>query len=180
MTEYGDLMMKKLTAKLPEDELKERIATMFKEQTMCTIATAGSDGQPRATPLECFAEGMTVYIFSAPGTPSTKIKNIKVNPKVSVAICNQLKPSWKGDDWKNHKTIKITGSATILEPDEPESIHARKEVIHWQEFIEVLGWDATELPEGWVIKVEPTKIEYQENGLMAEGYASAQVWEVSK
>ena len=57
MGEYGELVAKKLTAKLPEDKLKERIATIFKEQTMCTIATASSDGQPRATPLECFAEG---------------------------------------------------------------------------------------------------------------------------
>jgi len=174
MTEYGDLMMKKLTAKLPEDELKERIATMFKEQTMCTIATASSDGQPRATPLECFAEGMTVYIFADPGT---KIENIKVNPKVSVAICNQLNPSWKGDDWKTQKAIMITGLATILGPDDPESIHARKEVIRWQEFVAALGWDITEPPKGLVIKVEPKKIEYQENGLRAEGYSSKQIWE---
>ncbi len=60
MGEFGDLIKKGLTAKLPEDKLKERIATLFKEQTMCTIATASSDGQPRATPLECFADGMTL------------------------------------------------------------------------------------------------------------------------
>ncbi len=177
MTEYGDLMMKKLTAKLPEDELKERIATMFKEQTMCTIATATSDDQPRATPLECFAEGMTVYIFADPGT---KIENIKVNPKVSVAICNQLNPSWKGDDWKTHKAIKITGLATILGPDDPESIHARKEVIHWQEFVGALGWDTSEPPEGLVVKVVPTKIEYSASELMCEGYRTKQIWEAPK
>ncbi|HEY88001.1 MAG TPA: pyridoxamine 5'-phosphate oxidase family protein [Dehalococcoidia bacterium] len=174
MTEYGELIAKKLTAKLPEDKLKERIATMFKEQTMCVIATASSDGQPRATPLECFAEGITLYIFADPGT---KIENIKVNPKVSVTICNQLKPSWKGDDWKTHKAIKITGLATILEPDEPESIHTRKEVIHWQEFVGALGRDTTEPPKGLVIKVEPKKIEYSESELMTEGYSSKQIWE---
>ncbi len=174
MTEYGELMAKKLTVKLPEDKLKERIAAMFREQTMCTIATASSDGQPRATPLECFAEGMTLYIFADPGV---KIENIKVNPKISIAMCNQLKPSFKGNDWKNHKAIKITGVATILEPDNPESIHARKEVIHWQEFAGALGRDTSEPPKGLVIKVEPRKIEYSENGLMAEGYSSRQVWE---
>ncbi len=96
MSEFGDLVDKKLTAKLPEDKLKERIANFFKGQTMCTIATASSDGQPRATPLECFAEGMTLYIIADPGT---KIENIKVNPKVSVAMCNQVNPSWAGDNW---------------------------------------------------------------------------------
>ncbi len=180
-TEYGELMAKlmanKLTAKLPEDELKERISTLFKEQTMCTIVTVSSDGQPRATPLECFAEGMTLYIFADPGT---KIENIKVNPKVSISICNQIKPSWKGDDWKTHKAVQIMGVATILEPDNPESIHARTEVIHWQEFVEALGWDISEPPKGLVVKVEPKKIEYSESALMLKGYARKQVWEVLK
>ena len=97
MGEFGDLIAKKIREKLPEDKLKERIATIFKEQTMCTIATANSGGQPRATPLECFAEGLTLYIFADPGT---KIENIKVNPKVCISMCNQIKPSWQGDNWK--------------------------------------------------------------------------------
>ena len=174
MTEYGDLIAKKITTKLPEDKLKERISNFFKEQTMCVIATASTDGQPRATPLECFAEGMTLYIFADPGT---KIENIKVNPKVSIAMCNQLKPSFKGDDWKNHKSVKITGVARLLGPDDPENIRAMKEVIPWQEFVGALGWDTSEPPKGMVIKVEPRKIEYTENRLMVEGYSSKQVWE---
>jgi len=174
VTEYGELIAKKLTAKLPEDKLKERIANMFKEQTMCVIATASSDGQPRGTPLECFADGMTLYIFADPGT---KIENIKVNPKVSITMCNQLKPSWKGDEWKNHKAVKITGVARLLGPDDPENIRAMKEVIPWQEYVGALGWDISEPPQGLVIKVEPKKIEYTENGLMAEGYSSKQVLE---
>jgi len=175
-TEFGQVVAKKLTAKLPEDRLKDRIATLFKEQTMCTIATASSDGQPRATPLECFAEGMKLYIFADPGT---KVENIKVNPKVSIALCNQIKPSWRGDNWKGQKAVQITGVATILGPDNPESIHARKEVIKWQEFATALGRDISEPPKGWVIKVEPKKIEYSEAALMLEGYASKQVWEAS-
>jgi nitroimidazol reductase NimA-like FMN-containing flavoprotein (pyridoxamine 5'-phosphate oxidase superfamily) len=174
VTEYGELITKKLTAKLPVDKLEERISGLFKQQTMCTIATASKDGQPRATPLECFAEGMTLYIFADPGT---KIDNIKVNPKVSVAMCNQLKPSWSDDNWKAHKAVKITGVARVLEPDDPENIHARRDVIHWQEYARALGWNISEPPKGLVIKVEPKKIEYTENGLMAEGYSSKQVWE---
>jgi nitroimidazol reductase NimA-like FMN-containing flavoprotein (pyridoxamine 5'-phosphate oxidase superfamily) len=146
VTELGDLRAKKLSAKLPEDTLKERIATLFKEQTMCTIATASSDGQPRATPLECFADGMTLYIFADPGT---KIENIKVNPKVSISVCNQINPSWKGDAWKGIKAAQITGVATILQPDDPESIRARKEVI----------------------------LEYSESALLLKGYSSKQIWE---
>jgi general stress protein 26 len=174
MGEFGELIAKRIREKLPEDKLKERIASIFKEQTMCTIATASSDGQPRATPLECFADGLTLYIFADPGT---KIENIKVNPKVSISICNQIKPSWAGDNWKKHKAAQITGVATILEPDNPESIRARNEVIHWQEFVGALGMDTSQLPNGLVVKVEPKKIEYSESALMAEGYSSKQVWE---
>ena len=174
MTELGDLRAKKLSAKLPEDKLKERIAVLFKEQTMCTIATASSDGQPRATPLECFADGMTLYIFADPGR---KIENITVNPKVSISVCNQINPSWKGDDWKGHKAAQITGVATILQPDDPESIRARKEVIRWQEFVSALGRDTSEPPNGLVLKVVPSKIEYSESALLLHGYSSKQIWE---
>ncbi len=174
MAEFGDLIAKKLSEKLPEEKLKERIATLFKEQTMCTIATASSDGQPRATPLECFADGLTLYIFADPGM---KIVNIKVNPKVSISVCNQINPSWKGDDWKGHKAVQITGVATILQSDDPESIRARKEVIHWQEFVSALGRDTSEPPNGLVIKVVPSKIEYSEKELMLNGYRSKQIWE---
>jgi nitroimidazol reductase NimA-like FMN-containing flavoprotein (pyridoxamine 5'-phosphate oxidase superfamily) len=173
VTEYGDLVAKKLTVKLSEDKLKERISNFFKEQTMCVISTASTDGQPRSTPLECFAEGMTLYIFADPGT---KVENIKVNPKVSIAMCNQLKPNWSGDNWKVHKAVKITGVARLLGPDDPENIRAMKEVIPWLEYVGALGWDISEPPKGLVIKVESKKIEYTENGLMAEGYSSKQVW----
>jgi general stress protein 26 len=174
MTELGNLIAKNLSAKLPEDKLKERVATLFKEQTMCTIATASSNGQPRATPLECFADGMTLYIFADPGK---KIANLKVNPKVSISVCNQIKPSWKDDDWKKIKAAQITGVATILQPDDPESIRARKEVILWQEFIGALGRDTSKPPNGLVIKVVPSKIEYSESELMLQGYSAKQIWE---
>jgi hypothetical protein len=174
MTEFGDLVAKKLSARLPEDKLKERIAILFKEQTVCTIATASSDGQPRATPLECFADGMTLYIFADPGT---KIENIKVNPKVSISVCNQITPSWKGDDWKEIKAAQITGVATILQPDDPESIRVRKEVIRWQEFIGALGRDTSKPPNGLVIKVVPSKVEYSESELMLKGFNAKQLWE---
>ena len=174
MTEYGELIAKKITAKLPADKLEQRIASFFKQQTMCSLATASKDGQPRATPLECFADGMTLYIF---GDPGTKIENIKVNPKVAVSMCNQLKPSWEGDRWKGHKAMKITGVARLLGPDDPEYVRAMKKVIPWEGYLKAAGLGATAPPKGTVIKIETQKIEYTENGLMAEGYSSKQVWE---
>ena len=117
---------------------------------------------------------MTLYIFADPGK---KIANLKVNPKVSIAVCNQINPRWKGDDWKGHKAAQITGVATILQPDDPESIRARKEVIRWQEFVGALGRDTSKPPNGLVVKVVPSKIEYSESELMLKGYSSKQIWE---
>ena len=173
MTELGDLMAKKLSAQLPAGKLKERITMLFKEQTMCTIATASSDGQPRATPLECFADDMTFFIFADPGI---KITNLTENPKVSISVCNQIKPRWEGDGWKGIKAAQITGMATILQPDEPESIRARKEVIRWQEYVAALGKDTSQPPHGLVLKVVPSKIEYTESELMLDGYSAKQIW----
>lgn len=67
--------------------------------------------------------------------------------------------------------------ATILQSDNPESIRARKEVIRWQEFVSALGRDTSEPPNGLVIKVVPSKIEYSESELMLKSYSYKQIWE---
>jgi len=175
-TELGRLVAKKYTAKLPDDKLKERICNFLQGQTMCTLATSLGD-TPRATLLEYYSEGTTLYIGADPGT---KIKNIQANEKVCIAVYNNVHPDWSGDDWKSIKGARITGEATVLEPDDPESIRARKEIIQWQLFAKALGLDENEPPKGsWVIKVEAKEIDYYEFALMLEGYIARQVWQAS-
>ena len=85
-------------------------------------------------------------------------------------------PDWLSDDWKSIKAARITGEATVLEPDDTESIQARKEIIEWQPFAQALGRD--EPPKGSrVIKVEVKEIDYYEFALMLEGYIARQVWQ---
>ena len=175
-TELGRLVAKKYTAKLPDDELKGRILKFLKEQAMCTLATSLGD-IPRATLLEYYSEGTTLYIGADPGK---KIRNIQANEKVCIAVYNMVHPDWSGDDWKSIKGARITGEATVLEPDDPESIRARKEVIQWQLFAKALGLDENEPPKGSrVIKVEAREIDYYEFALMLEGYIARQVWQAS-
>jgi nitroimidazol reductase NimA-like FMN-containing flavoprotein (pyridoxamine 5'-phosphate oxidase superfamily) len=175
-TELGRLVAKRYTAKLPDDKLKERICNFLKGQTMCTLATSLGD-TPRATLLEYYSEGTTLYIGADPGT---KIKNIQANEKVCIAIYNMVHPDWSGDDWKSIKAARITGEAMVLEPDDPESIRARKEIIQWQLFAKALGLDENEPPKGSrVIKVEAKEIDYYEFALMLEGYIARQVWQAS-
>jgi len=175
-TELGQLVAKKYTAKLPDDELKERILNFLKEQTMCVIATCKED-VPRATPLEYFSEGTTLYIAPDPGI---KIVNIAANPRISVGIYNDVHPDWPGGAWKQIKGVQITGEAKLLIPDDPEYAHAMK-VYNWEPFFKALGWSLDEGPKpDRMIKVEAKKIEYSENALMLTGYARKQVWETSK
>jgi hypothetical protein len=175
-SELGELVAKNYTKKLPENELKERILKFLKEQAMCVIATC-KDDIPRATPLEYFSEGTTLYIAPDPGT---KIVNIGANPRISVGIFNNVHPDWPAGDWKRTKGIQITGDAMLLIPGDPEYTHAM-EVYHWEPFLKALGRTKDDGPKpGNMIKVEAKKIEYREGALMLEGYASAQVWEDTK
>jgi len=142
---------------------------------MCTLATSQGD-VPRATLLEYYSDGTTLYIN---GDPGIKLDNIKANPRVCIAIYNMVHPDWLSDDWRSIKAARITGEATVLELDDPESIRVRNEIIQWQPFAQALGRD--EPPKGSrVIKVEAREIEYYEFALMMEGYIARQNWQAPK
>jgi len=64
------------------------------------------DNLPRATPLDFFNEGLTLYIF---GEPGGKIGNIRSNSNVSAAIYQQPM-----DHSVTQKSLQIWGKATLL------------------------------------------------------------------
>ena len=74
-------------------------------RTSLVLATSHDD-EPRATPLEFFNEGLTIYIF---GEPGGKIANIKRNPKVCAAIYEQPL-----DHSKTQGSIQIWGKAELI------------------------------------------------------------------
>jgi hypothetical protein len=69
------------------------------------LATSYRD-TPRATVLEFFNEGLTIYIF---GEPGGKIANLKRNPKVSAVIYEQPL-----DHGKFQRSLQIFGSAELI------------------------------------------------------------------
>jgi len=69
------------------------------------LATSYKD-VPRATPLEFFNEGLTLYIF---GEPGGKIGNIRRNQKVSAAIYEQ--PMMHS---KTQRSLQIFGTAELI------------------------------------------------------------------
>lgn len=69
------------------------------------LATSYKD-MPRATALEFFTEGLTLYILGGPGA---KIANVKRNPRVSAFIYEQPL-----DHRKTQPSLQIFGAAELI------------------------------------------------------------------
>ena len=159
------LMQKKATKQMSKDELERRIAVFIKSHNMCVLCTA-KDNIPRATPIEYWADGTTLYITADPGT---KRENIKANPRVSVGIHDLL------IGILSIKGMQITGEATLLTDDNPEYDEAL--IMRRRERVgqEIGAYKPRR--GGTVIKVEAKKIEYFDVALKLDGYKSRYVWE---
>lgn len=169
--ELGKAIAQKITKKMTREQLEKHVKSKLKTQTMCTLITSKGD-IPRGTPLEYFPDGLTLYIWPDPGT---KVKNLRVNPNVSVSICNVIHPDWE-NNWQTVWGLQITGKGELFEDGHPE--HTRGiEVTDFESFFRALGWGGNEiLKKRKALKVTPSKIELLEFGLITEGFAFRQVW----
>lgn len=77
----------------------------MKHRTALVLATSYQDA-PRATPLEFFHEGLTLYVF---GEPGGKIANMKRNNRVAAAVYQQPL-----DHRKLQKSLQIFGAAELI------------------------------------------------------------------
>ncbi len=87
------------------DEKPGRHSCGMVHRNSLVLATSYKDA-PRATPLEFFNEGLTIYIF---GEPGGKIANVKRNNKVCAAVYEQpMKHS------KIQKSVQIFGTVELI------------------------------------------------------------------
>jgi len=160
-----ELVRRKVTKQMSRDELEQRIAVFIKAHNMCVLATS-KDDVPRATPIEYWADGTTLYISADPGT---KRENIKANPGVSVGIHDPYIGPLSA------KGIQITGEAKLLTDEDPEYDEAL--LMHRREKVgEEIG-EYKPRRGGTLIKVEAKKIELLDLALKIEGYKARYVWE---
>lgn len=108
-------VLEKTSAK-PDPQVGKHRCGMVHRNAL-VLATSYKD-QPRATALEFFAEGLTLYIFGGPGG---KIANIRCNPRVSAFIYEQP---------MNHRkvqpSLQIFGTASLITArDNPRFFQAR-------------------------------------------------------
>jgi nitroimidazol reductase NimA-like FMN-containing flavoprotein (pyridoxamine 5'-phosphate oxidase superfamily) len=161
---------------MTKDELHQRIVEHLASQSMCVISTCSGD-IPRATPIEYYSEGLTLYMTVDPGV---KVDNLRKNQRISIGVCNNIRPDWaNGVDWASVRSAQITGVAKFLVEGTPEYKHALEVYKYWI-FPKACGLDPEVINKGRIyIKVEPEKIEYMEFALKRRGYGSRQVLELT-
>ncbi len=92
------------TCGLPDKKPGKHSCGMIHRNAL-VLATSFRD-VPRATPLEFFHEGLTLYVF---GEPGGKIANIKRNSTVSAAIYEQPL-----DHSKRQQSLQVFGKAELI------------------------------------------------------------------
>jgi nitroimidazol reductase NimA-like FMN-containing flavoprotein (pyridoxamine 5'-phosphate oxidase superfamily) len=150
---------------MPKKELEDHIMNFMKTRNMCVLATC-KDDKPRATPIEYYSKGTTLYMVAEEGQ---KLENIKNNPNVSVGIYAPY------TGWFTARGVQITGKAKIITRENANEFREAMSVYQWEKAVKELG--IKELPQTVkVLKVEAQKIEMADISLGKKGYAARQVW----
>jgi nitroimidazol reductase NimA-like FMN-containing flavoprotein (pyridoxamine 5'-phosphate oxidase superfamily) len=138
---------------------------------MCTLCTSSGD-VPRATPLEYYVDGASLYMI---GHRGVKLDNIRVNPQVSVGVYNHVHPRWgDGGNWLGVIGAQISGQARLIPDSDSEYPEAYPKFASPTAKPLVPG----ESPKGRaMLVVAMRRVEYMDIALKLDGYASKQVWE---
>ena len=70
----------------------------------CVLATV-HENIPRATPVDFFCDGLTIWIA---GEPGLKIRNIRSNPQVAIGIYHPM------DHSRHNRSLQIQGVAELI------------------------------------------------------------------
>ncbi|WXG42187.1 MAG: pyridoxamine 5'-phosphate oxidase family protein [Candidatus Freyarchaeum deiterrae] len=150
---------------MPRSKLEKHITNFLKSQNMCVLATC-KDNISRATPIEYYSKGTTLYMI---GELGRKIENIRANPKVSLGIFAPY------TGWLSVKGVQITGEAKIISKENLEEFKEASSVYQWEKSVKELG--IKELPENTsFLKIEAQTIELIDISLKTKGFAARQVW----
>jgi len=76
----------------------------LKHGLACVLATV-KNNEPRATPVDFFNDGLTIWIA---GEPGLKIRNIRSNPRVAVGIYHPM------DHSKLNRSLQVKGKASMI------------------------------------------------------------------
>lgn len=152
---------------LPREQLEDRIQQLLGSNNMCVMATVNAKGAPIASPIEFYADGLTLYMLPDPGTP--KIKALLHDPRLSVAV----HAPYHG--WHSGRGAQFFGKAELIEPHTP-GWERGMQIFRWHEWMRDLGMDPSQPFEKTVLKLEPDRILYTEAWLWKLGFCAKQKW----
>ena len=88
-------------------KLSKHAADLLARERVCRLATVSDAGQPHLVPVCHVVDGGKIYIGS--GDDATKVRNIKANPRVTVAV------DLYSDHWAALKGVMVQGRARLIE-----------------------------------------------------------------
>jgi nitroimidazol reductase NimA-like FMN-containing flavoprotein (pyridoxamine 5'-phosphate oxidase superfamily) len=113
---------------------------------LCTV----HEGRPRVTPIDFFADGMTLWFA---GEPGLKIRNIRSNDQVAVGIYHAM------DHSVLNRSLQINGTATLVPYDGNEE--------QFLERLKIMGvYDAASKVMGEMFEAKGTEVENFEEELI--------------
>ena len=132
---------------MAKNDLQQSVIALIKCNSYSKLITFGQDGAPHARIMTNLPLGKDMVIWFATGLSTSKIKDIKKNPNVSVFV----------DDPDDQTNASIIGKAEIV-------TDARLLKKFWQEPFGFFFPGGPSDPDYCLLKITPKKVEYLNPG----------------
>ncbi len=128
---------------MAKDDAKKIVRDLLERQRYSKLITVGTDGSPRGRIMTHLPPGKDMVIWYATGLHTTKIKEIRRTPEVSILL----------DHPTDNSCVSIMGKAEIITDD-----RLRKK--YWQDVWGFFWPDGPSNPDYCLLKITPLRIEY--------------------
>jgi len=155
------------TKQMSKELLTSRIERVLTMTNIGYLGTVSKSGAAIVSPVEFYADGLSLYIFPQPGSP--KLKAMQRDPRVSFAVANPMA------GWACVMGAQFFGNSHLLDVGTPDWEHGMK-VFKWPGSSFELGRELIEPPQGQLMRLDPDRIVYTEHLMRREGYAPRQIW----
>jgi general stress protein 26 len=132
---------------MAKDDLKQQVAELINRNRYAKLITFGLDGAPHGRIMTNLPLGKDMVVWFATGLSTSKIKDIKKNPNVSVFV----------DDPNDQTNASIIGKAEIV-------TDGRLLKKYWQEPFSFFFPHGPSDPDYCLLKITPKKVEYLDPG----------------
>ena len=132
---------------MAKNDLKQKVAELIQRSRYSKLITFGTDGAPHARVMTNLPLGNDMVLWFATGLSTSKIKDIKTNPNVSVFI----------DDPNDLTNASIIGKAEIV-------TNAQLLKKYWQAPFGFFFPSGPSDPDYCLLKITPKKVEYLNPG----------------